>query len=73
MNMEKIENYMEKHNFLEADKKKVRDCIKLHNAIHEGADQAYDGYLTRNSLCLKYRQGIAEYSRIQLGIQENFK
>lgn len=64
MKMKKVEQYMNLHQFLEADKKKVRDFLY--------GEQATDAYLTRTDL--HYVScgipGIA--SRSQLGLQDNF-
>jgi len=62
--VKRIEEYMEKHGFLPADRKKVRDFLREQHAT--------DAYLTRD--CLYFRaEGIpGVIGRVQLGIQENF-
>ncbi len=62
--MKKIEDYMTLHQFLEADKKKVRDFLH--------AEQATDAYLTRTNLHY-FSCGIpGVISRSLLGLQDNY-
>lgn len=73
MNYKTIIAYMEKHNFLKADQKKVFDYIEQHNRTTTKGFNFVDGYLTRKELILTERNGTRhEVSRLQLGIQENF-
>lgn len=63
--MKNIEKYMTDHDFLEADKKKVRDHLKCRNATQ--------AELTRTTLYYTDKSGTqCEIGRLQLGIQENF-
>ena len=60
-----FEKYMEQHQFLEADKKKVWDFLKRSHAT--------EAYMTRNDLHYKDKFGIpGVISRSLLGIQDNF-
>ncbi len=60
-----IEQYMEKHQFLEADKKKVRDFLKEHQAV--------TGYLTKDEIHFTDKFGTpGRASRSLIGIQDNF-
>lgn len=63
--MKNIEKYMTNHDFLEADKKKVRDHLKCHNATQ--------AELTRTTLHYTDKCGMhCEIGRAQLGVQVNF-
>lgn len=73
MNYKNIIEYMEKHDFLKADQKKVFDYIKQYNRTTAKAFNFVNGYLTRKELILKDRNGtLHKISRLQLGIQENY-
>lgn len=62
--MKRLEQYMTAHQFLEADKKKVRDFLRGENAT--------DAYLTRKDLYF-FSSGIwGVIGRGQLGLQDNF-
>lgn len=59
-----LEQYMERHQFLEADEKKVRDFLKSH--------QATVAYLTKTELHYTDKNGIhGVIDRSLLGIQDN--
>lgn len=73
MNYKTIIAYMEKHDFLKADQKKIFDYIEQNNRTTTKGFNFVDGYLTRKELILTDRNGMRhEVSRLQLGIQENF-
>lgn len=73
MNYKTIIAYMEKHDFLKADQKKIFDYIEQHNRTTTKRFNFVDGYLTRKELILTDRNGMRhEVSRLQFGIQENF-
>lgn len=73
MNYAAIEYYMEAHNFLPCDKYKIKHFIDIENMMRNGGHKFVGGYLTRTKLCLVTGFGYSEeYSRIFLGIQENF-
>lgn len=60
-----LRKYMEQHQFLEADKKKVLDFLKRSHAT--------EAYMTRKELHYKDKFGIpGVISRSLLGIQDNF-
>ena len=62
--MKKVEQYMSQHQFLEADKKKVRDFLR--------AERATDAYLTRTDLHFVSSGIPGIVSRSHLGLQDNF-
>lgn len=62
--IEKVEKYMDKHQFLDADKKKVRDFLRT--------EQATDAYLTRKELYFISGDIPGVVGRSQLGLQDNF-
>lgn len=73
MNYKRIDQYMEEHDFLQADKQKVYNYIEQHNRTFTKQYQFADGYLTRSDLILTANNGTTEeISRLQLGIAENF-
>lgn len=62
---EKVEMYMETHDFIQADKSKVRNFLKDVGAV--------DATLTRHALKWTYANGInGIIGRGQLGLQDNF-
>lgn len=62
--MDNIEQYMIDHHFLEADKKKVRDHLRI---------QRYDrAYLTRTDLHYFHGDLHGIVPRSILGLQDNF-
>ena len=74
MNYNVINYYMEAHDFLPCDKWKVKNFIETENKMRNGLHKFVGGYLTRTKLCLVTGFGTPEeYSRIFLGVQENFK
>ena len=74
MNYTAIDQYMEAHDFLPADKYKVKSFIDAENTTRKGGHKFVGGYLTRIKLCLVTGFGYEEqFSRIFLGIQANFK
>lgn len=73
MNYKIIIEYMEKHDFLQADKKKVFDYIKSYNRTTRKQFNFVNGYLTRHDLILVDGYGTKHIiDRFTLGIQENF-
>ncbi len=62
--VEKVEQYMIQHQFLEADKKKVRDFLRLQRAT--------DAHLTRTNLHYISCGIPSVISRSLLGLQDNF-
>lgn len=62
--MKRLEQYMDTHQFLEADKKKVRDFLRGQNAV--------DAYLTRKDLHFLSAGIWGVIGRSQLGLQDNF-
>ena len=65
-NFDNVENYMEEHDFLAADKSKVRKFLK--------DSKATSAVLTRTEISYIEKTGtIGRIARVQLGIQENFK
>ncbi len=63
--IETVEQYMMRHQFLEADKIKIRNFLR--------AARAVDGYLTRHELHFVDKSGVSGViSRSLLGIQNNF-
>lgn len=73
MTFDRIEAYMEAHDFIPADKSKVRHYIENHNRAHTHNYQIVDGYLTRDELILSFRNGMtSRVSRYILGLQDNF-
>lgn len=74
MDYSAIDHYMEAHDFLNADKKKIHDFIKNENVMRVGKQKFICGYLTRTQLYLYTGYGaLEEYSRILLGVQINFR
>lgn len=68
-----IEEYMEEHDFLPADRYKVRRYINRHDRAARPAHRFTGGRLTRTDLVLR-SQGIDHYiGRGLLGLQTNFK
>ena len=66
--MKKAEEYMEKHDFLPADKVKVRNWIHQHHS-----DKICDVSITRELIIIKNVFGsTCSIHRLALGIQENF-
>jgi hypothetical protein len=73
MNYKTIDEYMEKHDFLPADKAKIHNYIDFHNKAVADFGKFTDGYLTRTELILYEQNGtINKIGRLQLGVQENF-
>lgn len=73
MNYKIIIEYMEKHDFLQADKKKIFDYIKSYNRTTRKQFNFVNGYLTRHDLILVDGYGTKHIiDRFTLGIQENF-
>ena len=73
VNYKIIIEYMEKHDFLQADKKKVFDYIKSYNRTTRKQFNFVNGYLTRHDLILVDGYGTKHIiDRFTLGIQENF-
>lgn len=60
-----VERYMEMHDFLAADKRKVRNFLK--------STRATDATITRTEILYRECGVIGRISRTQLGIQDNFK
>lgn len=74
MNYERIDDYMEKHDFLLCDKKKIKNFIENENRMRKGKHKFVDGYLTRTNLYLVTGyELLEECPRMFLGIQDNFK
>lgn len=74
MDFSVIDHYMNVHDFLLCDRKKIYDFINTENRMRSERYKFTGGYLTRTQLCLVTGNGIAEeYSRTFLGIQDNFK
>lgn len=74
MNYKKIDQYMEEHGFLNADKYKIHEYIRAENRTRSHEWQFVNGYLTRHNLILECRnRSEAIISRFILGIQENFQ
>lgn len=64
---------MEKHDFLQADKKKVFYYIESYNRTTRKQFNFVNGYLTRHDLILVDGYGTKHIiDRFTLGIQENF-
>lgn len=69
-----IDYYMDKHDFLKADRSKVNNFISQENNMRCGGHKFVGGYLTRTDLVLVTAYGTEEkYNRLFFGIQENFK
>lgn len=74
MNYSVIDYYMNAHDFLPCDRKKIYDFINTENRMRNGNHKFVGGYLTRTNLCLVTGYGVPEqYSRSFLGIQDNFQ
>ena len=74
MNYSVIDYYMNAHDFLPCDRKKIYDFINTENRIRNGNHKITGGYLTRTKLHLITGDGVPEeYDREWLGIQDNFK
>lgn len=74
MNYEKIDTYMDEHDFLPADRYKVKSFIENQNRRYSKNNKYVNGYLTRTTLFLFTEYGAkTAVSRLFLGIQENFK
>lgn len=73
VNYKIIIEYMEKHDFLQTDKKKVFDYIESYNRTTRKQFNFVNGYLTRHDLILVDGYGTKHIiDRFTLGIQENF-
>lgn len=69
-----IDHYMEIHDFLPADKRKIYNYINQENCIRIEKYKYVEGYLTRKELILCDGYGLKKICpRIMLGIQENFQ
>ena len=74
MNWSVIDDYMDRHDFLPCDRNKVYNFINGENKGRTDGHKFVGGYLTRTELRLVTAYGYPEvYSRVFLGIQENFK
>lgn len=74
MNWKAIDDYMEKHDFLPADRYKIHNYVTNSNYGRRNGHKIVDGYLTRQQLILTDEFGTKIIcSRINLGIQENFR
>lgn len=74
MNWTVIDDYMERHDFLPCDRSKIHNLVNRENKARSDGYKFVGEYLTRTDLRLVTAYGHPEtYSRIFLGIQENFK
>lgn len=74
MNWTVIDYYMSVHGFLDCDKYKIYDFVDTENRTRNGKFRIAGGYLTRNHLHLITEYCTEEeYSRIFLGIPDNFQ
>lgn len=74
MNYKVLDSYMERHSFLQVDKQKIKNFIDTENSVRVGMNKFVTGYLTRTNLHLVTGFGTPEeYSRVFLGISDNFR
>lgn len=63
MNFSAIDYYMDVHDFLPCDRKKIYDFVNTENGMRKGNHKFVSGYLTRKKLCLVTGYGVKNFQK----------